>query len=184
MGGLIKSFIWTLKRLAMSLRGGGSVRWGRGVSLHPSVKMAVGKGGTLTFSDRCVAAAQGLLLVERGASLTMGEHVSLSRGVQIVCHDRVEIGAETMLANNVMLFDHDHDYRAPGGLADRLYKKSPIVIGKNVWIGAGTVILRGTTIGDNTVVGAGCVLKGDYPPDSLVVQRRETEVRPLKGDER
>lgn len=180
MGGLIKSFIWALKRLA--LRGCGAVRWGRGASLHPSVKIAVGKGGTLTLSDRCTAAAQCLLLVEREAALTLGEHVSLSRGVQIVCHDRIEIGAETMLANNVMLFDHDHDYRAPGGLADRLYKKGPIVIGKNVWVGAGTVILRGTTIGDNTVVGAGCVLKGDYPPDSLVVQRRETEVRPRKGD--
>lgn len=183
MDGLIKSFIWMLKRLTMALRGGGTVRWGKQVSIHPSVKIAVVKEGTLTLADRCVAAAQGLLLVERGASLAIGEHVSLSRGVQIVCHDHVEIGAETMLANNVMIFDHDHDYRAPGGLSDRLYQKSPIVIGKNVWIGAGTVILRGTTIGDNTVVGAGCVLKGEYPSDSLVIQRRDTDVRPLKGAE-
>ena len=86
-----------------------------------------------------------------------------------------------MLANNVMLFDHDHDYRAPGGLADRKYKKRQIVIGKNVWIGAGTIILRGTTVGDNTVVGAGCVLKGEYPADSLVIQRRLTEVQSLKA---
>lgn len=176
---MIKSLLLGLKLGLRRLRGGGTVRCGHGVSLHPSVKLAVGPGGGLVLSDRCTAAAGCLLLVERDASLSLGEHVSLSRGVQIVCHGEIKIGAETMLGNNVLLFDHDHDFRAPGGLAERAYRTAPITIGKNVWIGAGTILLRGTTIGDNSVVGAGCVLKGDYPPDSVIVQKRETEVTPI-----
>jgi len=39
----------------------------------------------------------------------------------------------------------------------------PIVVGNNVWIGAGAIILAGTTIGDNTVIGAGSVVKGTIP---------------------
>lgn len=172
----IKQLILKAKLLLLWLRGSGRVELGSGVAVHPSLKLAVGRGGLLRLEDRVVCAAQTMLLVERDATLILGEHVSLSRGAQIVCHDQIEIGTETMLANGVMLFDHDHDFRVPGGLADRAYRKAPIVIGKNVWIGANTVILRGTTIGDNCVVGAGCVLKGKYPANCRIIQRRETEI--------
>lgn len=182
MGQAVKRLLLRAKLWLHRLRGGGQICCGACVTLHPSVKLAVAGGGELTLGDRCTAAAQSLLLVERDGHLTMGEHVSLSRGVQIVCHDRVEIGDETMLANNVLLFDHDHNVRVPGGLAARVYQKAPIHIGKNVWVGANTVILRGTTIGDNSVVGAGCVLKGEYPSDSVIVQKRETRITAMRGD--
>ena len=50
---------------------------------------------------------------------------------------------------------------------------APVIIGKNCWIGAGTIILKGSQIGDNCVVGAGCVLKGNYADDSLIIQKRD-----------
>lgn len=176
---VIKTILFQIKLLFLRLSGGGSVRLGKDASIHPSLKLSVGRGGALVLADRVAVASQAMLLVERGAELILGEHVSLSRGVQIVCHDRIEIGAETMLANNVLLFDHDHDFRVPGGLAERKYKKAPIVIGKNVWIGANTVILRGTTIGDDCVIGAGSVVKGDVPPHTVLVQKRNNEFLPL-----
>ena len=51
--------------------------------------------------------------------------------------------------------------------------KGDIIIGKNVWIGANTVILRGTTIGDNAVIAAGSVLKGDVAPNTVFLNKRE-----------
>ena len=42
----------------------------------------------------------------------------------------------------------------------------------------GAVILRGTTIGDNCMIGAGCIVKGDIPANSIVTQKRETVIRP------
>lgn len=175
----IKRGLFKIKLLFLKMRGGGAVRCGRGLCVHPSMKLAVRRGGSLVLRNRVTAASQTMLLVERGARLMLGRHVSLSRGVQIVCHDQIEIGAETMLANNVMIFDHDHDFRAPGGLAERKYRTAPVVIGKNVWIGANAVILRGTTIGDNAVVGAGCVVKGEVPASTVLVQKRTSEFLPL-----
>lgn len=49
-------------------------------------------------------------------------------------------------------------------------------LGKNCWIGANTVILRGTTIGDNCVIGAGCIVTGDIPSNSVYIQKRSTEI--------
>ena len=57
------------------------------------------------------------------------------------------------------------------------FVSAPIIIGKNCWIGAHTVILRGTEIGDNCVVGAGCVLSGKYAPNSVIVHKRETTAK-------
>ena len=57
-----------------------------------------------------------------------------------------------------------------------MYCYAPIIIGNDCWIGANTVILRGTKIGDNCVVGAGCVLKGVFPTNSVIVQKRQTSV--------
>lgn len=81
-----------------------------------------------------------------------------------------------MLGPNVLIYDHDHDYKAEGGVFSLKYKTSPVTIGNNVWIGANCVILRGTSIGDNCVIGGGCVLKGEYPSNSVIVQKRSTEV--------
>ena len=48
-----------------------------------------------------------------------------------------------------------------------------VIIGKNVWIGANTVILRNTRIGDNAVIAAGSIVKGEVPANSVFVDKRE-----------
>ena len=78
-----------------------------------------------------------------------------------------------------MMFDHDHDFRRGGDMNGKYFRTGDILIGENCWIGAGTIILRGTKIGNNSVVGAGCVLKGEYPGNSVIFQRRNTEVEEI-----
>lgn len=112
--------------------------------------------------------------VRKGAKLTIGSNVKINYNCIIACHDEISIGAGTEFGPSVYLYDHDHDYRA--GLKENKFKSASIVIGKNCWIGANTVILRGTVLGDNCVVGAGCVLNGQYETNSLIVQKRQTDV--------
>ena len=71
-----------------------------------------------------------------------------------------------------MVYDHDHDFRAEGGVKSMQYKSSPIKIGNNVWIGANSIILRGTVIGDNAVIGAGSIVKGEVPVGELFIQKK------------
>ena len=61
-----------------------------------------------------------------------------------------------------------------------IYNTGKLKIGKNCWIGANTVILRGTVLGDNCVVGAGSVLKGHYESGSIILQKRETISKEVK----
>lgn len=89
-------------------------------------------------------------------------------------HDRVIIGSGTEIGPGVMIFDHDHDVKEYS-LKQNHYITDEIVIGENVWIGANVTILRGSHIGDNSIVGAGAVLKGNYPENCLIIQKRETK---------
>lgn len=92
--------------------------------------------------------------VERG-NISIGDKSFFNNNCLIVCHSKIYIGNNCSFGPNVMIFDHDHDFRYKGGKNAGKFKTSSVIIGNNVWVGANTVILRGTTIGDNCVIGAG-----------------------------
>ena len=80
---------------------------------------------------------------------------------------------------NVKIFDNDHYFDEENGVSSR-HISAPVYIGKRCWIGTNVVILRGTQIGDNCVIGAGCVVKGNIPAGSIVTQSRKLIIRPIK----
>ena len=51
-----------------------------------------------------------------------------------------------------------------------------VVVGKNVWIGAGVIILKGVTIGDNAVIAAGSIVTKDVEPNVMLLQKRENSI--------
>lgn len=114
--------------------------------------------------------------VRRGGKLEIGKNFGMSNGCVVTAYEHIKIGDNVMLGPNVLIYDQDHDYRAEGGVAAMKFKTAPITIGNNVWIGANTLILRGTTIGDNCVIGAGCVVKDDIPNGSVFVQQRNSRI--------
>jgi acetyltransferase-like isoleucine patch superfamily enzyme len=66
-----------------------------------------------------------------------------------------------MIGPHCYLTDHDHGF-APATQRDRQpFVSAPVVIGNNVWIGAGAAVLKGVTIGDGAVIGAGAVVTHD-----------------------
>ena len=71
-----------------------------------------------------------------------------------------------------------------GGVKAKKFKTAPVVIGNNVWIGANAIILRGTTIGDNSVIAAGSVVKGNVPSNTLLVQKKEDTLIEIQGNGR
>lgn len=115
------------------------------------------------------------LKVRSGACLHIGANAHLNYNCILVCRDAITIGSGSELGPGVLLYDHDHDFRA--GLKNAHYKSAPITIGKNCWIGANTVILRGTTLGDNCVIGAGCVINGTIESNTIITQKRENTLR-------
>lgn len=77
----------------------------------------------------------------------------------------ITIGDDAFIAPHVQLITENH------GIAPdrrRYITSRPIVIGKNVWIGAGATVLPGVTVGDNAVIGAGSVVTKNVEADTVV----------------
>jgi acetyltransferase-like isoleucine patch superfamily enzyme len=135
--------------------------------------------GSIVHFGKCVRIHSGSKLkTQHGAKLTIGDNVRINCNCFIISHNYIQIGEGTEFGPNVFLYDHDHDFRA--GLKENKFKSEPVIIGKNCWIGANSVILRGTKLGDNCVVGAGSVIKGIFPENNLIVQKRITEINQIQ----
>lgn len=146
---------------------------GASVRLYRGSKIKI--GDSVKIDNHAVVAVQGQ------GNLEIGDHVGIGSHNMIVCHKSLRIQEGTILGPGVQIYDHDHLYSSETGVDPRRYKYADVSIGKNCWIGANTVILRGTVIGDNSLVGAGCVLKGEYPKGSVIIQKRETTILKHEG---
>jgi len=103
-----------------------------------------------------------------GAEIHLGKAVGLS-GVSICAAQRVEIGEGTFVGADTIIFDND--FHAPKGdwgwgPFDPENPK-PVKIGRGVFIGARAIILKGVTIGDRAIIGAGAVVTKDVPERSI-----------------
>ena len=146
--------------------------------ISPNVVLEFNKGSKVTLGKKIRVHSGSKIKVRSGAELNIGDNVKINYYCIIACQDKISIGEGTEFGPSVYLYDHDHDYKKGlyANSNEESYKKAPIEIGKNCWIGANTVILRGTKIGDNCVIGAGCIVRGDVPANSILVQKRETTI--------
>jgi acetyltransferase-like isoleucine patch superfamily enzyme len=101
--------------------------------------------------------------VRIGAKTVMGQECTIS------AFQHVSIGRECIVADRVMLIDFDHgvvEVERPIRLQG-IYKRD-VRVGHNVWIGYGACILRGVTVGDNSVIGTSAVVTDDVPENAIV----------------
>lgn len=133
-------------------------------NIHPSTEIAI--KGELSLSNSIFTRKNVSFRVECGV-LVIGTSF-FNQGCTVTCMEKIIIGNDCLFGPNVVIVDHDHDYKIPNNKRGSCYKKSPVYIGNNVWIGANVVILRGTELGDNCVVGAGSVIKGKFEAGTLI----------------
>ncbi len=106
-------------------------------------------------------------LEAKDAKVIIGSNVNLN-GVNISCCKFISIGNNCRIASGVVILDYNgHIVNSSDRTVGRDCPKC-IIIGNNVWIGINSIILKGTSIGDNSVVGAGSIVKGQYPPNSII----------------
>lgn len=100
-----------------------------------------------------------------GKNIHFGKNVFVNSGCKFQDQGGITIGDGALIGHNVVLATLNHGM-APSDRHDLL--PAPIRIGKNVWIGAGAIVLPGVTIGDNAVVAAGAVVAKDVPAGAVV----------------
>ena len=130
----------------------------RGVALGPNV--TVGPGARLLGSG---------VISEPGEFIRVGARTAIGAGNLIWGQGGVSIGNDCLLGPNVTMVSEDHVFEDPSTpIRTQGSRRAPIVIGDDVWIGAGATVLKGVTIGDGAVIAAGSVVTKDVEPFHIV----------------
>lgn len=143
--------------------------------VNVSMKYDVDRDANIIIGKRFRTRRNVELNVRDKATLVIGDQVFLNSGCIITVREKVSIGSNTIFGPNVMIFDHDHRIE-DGKACDDKFDTSEVNIGSNVWIGAGTIILKGSRIDDNCIVAAGSVVKGHLDKNSIMIQKREKTI--------
>ncbi|MGN6256662.1 MAG: acyltransferase [Solirubrobacterales bacterium] len=135
---------------------------GRGLELKIEPRGRVRFGRFVWIGDRTkIRCHEGL--VEIGKKTVMGQECTIS------AYQRVRIGEQCVIADRAMFIDFDHgvvEVERPIRLQG-IYKRD-VEVGNNVWIGYGACILRGVSVGDNSVIGTNAVVTKDVPANAVV----------------
>ena len=114
--------------------------------------------------------------VDYGNNIYFGNNCEVNMNCTFLDDNKIIIGDNALIAPNVQMYTAFHPTNAAerfgqpkedGSFEFCRTQTAPIVIGNNVWIGGGVIIMPGVTIGDNVVIGAGSVVTKDIP-DNVV----------------
>lgn len=170
-------------RIAMALANGAYYRFkyrllGRRVLIGRRFQVIGGleiRGpGTVIFGDDCTVVSTRLSPTtpythSPAAVIQFGNRVTLT-GTRFGCQSRIEVADRTGLSDARIMDTDFHSVASSTG--QPRYNTSgaakPIMIGPDVWVGAGAMILKGVTVGANSIVGAGAVVAYNVPPNTVV----------------
>jgi len=119
-----------------------------------------------------------------GSRLIIGNHVGIS-GSTIRSSLSVTIGDNVLIGSGCLITDtdaHPLDWRDRNEGKNDAAPAAPILIGNNVFVGARSIILKGVTIGERSIIGAGSVVSKDVPADCIVAGNPAKVIKYLSGN--
>jgi serine acetyltransferase len=140
------------------------IHLGEGSVIGPYSTLSAGVGPEQVLEHECV--------------VKIGDHCVIGKGSAIVGHASVEIDDHVWTGPHVYVTDANHGYEDVTEPIGRQFAATrPVRIGAGSWLGAGVVVLPGATVGRHVVVGAGAVVAGDLPDNSVAVGNPARVVR-------
>lgn len=100
-----------------------------------------------------------------GQNIKVGKNVFINTGCRFQDQGGIVLGDGCLVGHNVVLATLNHD---EDPAKRHILHPAPIVLGKNVWVGANATVVPGVTIGDGAIVAAGAVVTKDVPPNTVV----------------
>lgn len=150
-----------LRLINVHYGGNGKFRGWCSVYRRPDTKITIGHSCTFNSSHysnhiglnhRCIIGT-----MSKGATIVIGNHVGVSSST-ITAFDSITIGDNVRIGANCLIMDGDYHLNDP-----RISSPKPIEIGNNVWLGYGVVVMKGVTIGENSIIGVNSVVTKDIP---------------------
>jgi len=152
--------------------------------LHPHVKVRAWRGN-LELGKFCELHNRVVLSVigrpDAPASLKIGDLTSIWYGTVISARHEVSIGRDCAISWNCTILDNDMHEIIDFPETEKRPRGDYVRIEDHVWIGAGSTILKGVTIGKNSIVAAGSLVTRDVPPNTLVAGSPAKPIRQVEG---
>lgn len=138
---------------------------GVGVTCKEGVDISICATGRLSIGDYSFLHARcWLLLTMPHPRLEIGKWVFVGRNTIIAAKNHIRIGDYTVIAPNCYIIDHEHGFAPTDVILNQQSVLREVVVGRDCYLGTGSVVLAGTVIGDGAIIGAGSVVTRDVPP--------------------
>ncbi len=141
--------------------------------------IVVSGGGNITCGNDLLIRSEQFIPVKihvaTDASIIFGDKVFINSRVHISCSTKIQIGTHCDIADECLIIDND--YHDVGNMPA---KQAPIIIEDNVWLASRVIVLKGVTIGEGSVIGAGSIVTKSIPPFSFAAGSPAKVIRCLK----
>lgn len=170
-----------LNRIVIKIRNHNLINLSKLGKIHPNAKIEGATiNGNVLISEGCKIVKGVHLFGEN--EITIGRFTSINGPMTDIYSkiNPVKIGSFSSIARNVSIQEYNHSFDRVttylihknifnGEMVDDISSKGPVIIGNDVWIGAQSIVLSGSRIGDGAIIGANSVVIGNIPPYSIAV---------------
>lgn len=156
-----------LSHSSIKINGNNNTIYSNGIVQHTNIKI-IGNNNRITLKNNCRFCNSELLIRADNAEFILGERSNILEGY-FICqgtNNYIHIGNDCLFAHNVEIWNSDtHIITDLEG--EIINKSKPIKIGNHVWLGKYVKVLKGVTIGDNSVVGMNSMVTRDIPANTI-----------------
>jgi acetyltransferase-like isoleucine patch superfamily enzyme len=170
-----------------------------GVMISPRTRVAyrkirMARGCTLSIGDTTIVEAA-IIFDREGGSVRIGERTFIGAST-FVCAEHIEVGDDALISWGCTIVDHNSHalaWKDRSRDVENWYEgrkdwtpveRGAVRIGNRAWIGFNAIVLKGVTIGEGAIIGAGSVVTRDVPAFSIAAGNPARVIRELAPDER
>lgn len=126
-------------------------------------------GSRITFGKRVTFRKGMSVAIENEGKIIIGNGVFFNNYCSLNSLKEIRIGDNSIFGENVKIYDHNHTFKYKNKLIKSAgFKSDKILIGNNCWIGSNVIILKSVSIGDNSVISAGEIVRKSVPGNSIL----------------
>ena len=149
------------------IKGFDRIALGRGCKIHADASVDASRSPGVRFGDKVTLNRYAYVQGGSGG-VRLGDRVEINNFSIVNGTGGVDIGDDTLVGPGVRIISYQHRHSRAATIRSQPVDARPIRIGRDVWLGANSVILAGVSIGDGAVVAAGAVVREDVPAYAIV----------------
>lgn len=163
-GGLLQRLVSAYKAKKYLTKAGG------GIVIKHNAEFWLTDNAVLEVGDGCTIQNYAFFqLTKPNPKIYIGDNTVIGRHCMLTAKNMIRLGNNVLMGAYVQVIDHNHGSKAGQIIREQQAEIGEVVIGNDVWIGAGVKVLMNCHIGDGAIIGTNSVVTSDIPPNAIAV---------------